>query len=152
MLDIDAPLKNIVSLAAKTGYFKRVNKHEPKSAPDNTGLTLAVFLADIRPIPNQSGQNSTTGLVAFTGRIFGNMLKEPADFIDPNIGNAAAKLMEALSGDFELGGTCKSVDLLGQTGTPLSARAGYLEIDRKNFRIVDVYIPVIVNDIFPQSA
>jgi hypothetical protein len=58
--------------------------------------------------------------------------------------------MKELSGSITLGGTVRMIDLLGIDGTPLSAMAGYLQIDRKVYRVMDLTIPVIVNDMWTQ--
>jgi hypothetical protein len=150
-LDFSPALDKIESLIAATGLFEIVNLHEPKNAPGD-GLNVAVFLNAIGPVPNESGQASTTGRVVFIARVFGPMLEEPADMIDKNLGHAASAIMEALSGDFELGSNVKYVDLLGASGTPLSALGGYMEISKKMFRIMDVTIPIIINDIWAQEG
>ena len=46
----------------------------------------------------------------------------------------------------------RCVDLLGQAGVPLSARAGYLEMDDGAvYRVVTLTVPVLVNDLWSQS-
>jgi hypothetical protein len=79
-------------------------------------------------------------------------MSEPADDIDKIIGHATAKIMEVLSGDIDLGTNVMYVDLMGSTGTPLSAKGGYLQIGDKHFRIMDVTIPLIFNDVWLQGA
>jgi len=60
-------------------------------------------------------------------------------------------LMTSYAADFELGGNARNIDLLGQTGVQLSAQAGYVEIDNRLFRVMDITIPVIVNDAWAQT-
>lgn len=139
------------SHALATGLFERVNGHEPKSAPGN-GLTAAVWSEEITAVPEGSGLAATTGLVVFFLRIFQNMLMEPQDAIDPMVLGAVDALFDRYSGDFTLGGLIRNVDLLGSTGTYLSARAGYVNIDKRLFRTMTVTIPLIINDIWSQSA
>lgn len=150
-MNIEAILDGLVSHAMQLGLFERVNQHEPKNAPGN-GLTCAVFVSSIDPVPTGSGMVSTTGRVAFVMRLYSNMLQEPQDMIDPNLVKAVDALMIALSGDFELGGNARNIDLLGQTGMFLSAKSGYLDIDRKIYRVMDISVPVIVNDLWEQAA
>jgi regulator of RNase E activity RraA len=59
-------------------------------------------------------------------------------------------LMEAYTGDFTLDGLVREVDLLGQHGVPLSCLAGYLTIDKKMMRVVDINVPLIVSDAWSQ--
>lgn len=149
-LDIDSILSTVVSHAASSGYFGRVNTHEPKSAPGN-GLTAAVWVQEIGPAVGASSIISTTVRVALTLRIFQNMLREPQDMIDPDMIKALDWLMAAYSGDFTLGGLVKMVDLLGAYGDPLSAVAGYVPQDNKLFRTMTINLPLIVNDLWAQA-
>ncbi len=134
-----------------TGLFHRVNTHEPKSAPQDP-LVASVTWASTGPAPAGSGLKATTGLCVFLIRIYNNMLSEPQDAIDPTVLVATDVVMEALTGDFELGGNVRNVDLLGQTGSTLSAEAGYITVDSTLFRTADITVPVIINDAWPQTA
>lgn len=150
MIDLVGILDKIQSHAAATGMFERVNTHEPKNAPGN-GLTVAIWVDTISPVPAHSGLSVTTGRVAFAIRIYSAMLQEPQDMIDPNLVAAVDTLMGLYSGDFTLGDSVRNVDLLGQAGSPMSAQAGYLEQDRKLFRVMTINVPVIINDIWEQA-
>jgi hypothetical protein len=46
----------------------------------------------------------------------------------------------------------RNVDLLGAYGAGLSALAGYLNVDNKMFRVVDLTLPLIVNNVWEQVA
>jgi len=146
-----AILEALVSHAMSLGIFDRVNKHEPKNAPGR-GLTLAFWLGDISPMPGASGLATTTACVVWQARIYTNMLAEPQDGIDLDMLNAIDTLMNEYSGDFELGGTVRDVDLLGQSGFALRAAPGYLDQDNRKFRVVTIFIPLIVNDAWGQVA
>lgn len=136
--------------ALTSGMFERVNGHEPKNAPGK-GLTVAIWADYVGPVLS-SGLAMTSARVVLMVRIYSSMLMEPQDAIDPNIIAAVDALMDAYSGDFELGGTARSVDLLGSSGTSLSAQAGYLEQDHKHFRVMTITLPVVVNDAWDQVA
>lgn len=140
-----------VSHAMALGYFERVNAHEPKNKPGN-GLTCALWVDRIGPALGSSGLASTTALLILNVRVYTSMLAQPADGIDPNLLDAVDGLMSAYSGDFELGGLVRQVDLLGQFGTPLSAQAGYLPIDNKLYRVMTITLPLVVNDLWSQAA
>lgn len=150
-LDINTILSAIESHAASSGHFERVNMHEPKNALGN-GLTCAIWVQSIDPVPNNSGLTKTTARIAFTVRIYSNMLQEPEDMIDPNVISATESLMNAYSGDFELGGNVRNVDLLGQAGNPMAAVAGYLNIGGTMYRVMDIALPLIVNDVWTQAG
>jgi hypothetical protein len=140
----------VSSHAAASGYFDSVQTHEPKSAP-GTGLTFAVWLSEIGPA-RSSGLASTSVRMELTGRIYKPFLSEPEDLIDPTLADAVDALLEALSGDFELGGNARSVDLLGAHGVPLSARAGYQKLDSTVYRVIDIMVPIIINDAWGQNG
>jgi len=142
-------LNALQSHAQATGLFDRVNTHEPKNAPGN-GLTVAIWVDTI--IPYSSGLDSTSVTTTFTARIFLGMLTEPQDSIDPSIVDAADVLITAYSGDFELGSQARCIDLLGESGTALFAKSGYLTIDNKMYRVMDITIPVIINNVWTQGA
>lgn len=149
-MTISAVLDPIVSHAMALGLFERVNQHEPKNAPGN-GLSCAVWTDRIFPVPGASGLICTTALVLFNIRVYTSMLAEPQDMIDPNLIDAVDTLMTAYSADFDLGGTVRNIDLLGQFGTTLNATAGYLTQDSKVYRVMTIALPVVVNDVWPQS-
>lgn len=138
-----------VSHAQASGCFERVNGHEPKNAPGN-GLTAAVWVEALTPV-RTSGLNSTSVLVTLNVRCYSNMLQEPQDAIDPNLLTAVDALMAAYSGDFELGGTARHVDLLGAYSPGLSAKAGYLQQDGATYRVMTITVPLVLNDLWNQT-
>jgi hypothetical protein len=146
-LNTAATLDAIASHAMATGRFDRVNTHEPKNAPGN-GLSVAIWVDSITP--TQSGLAATTARVVYNVRVYTSMLSEPQDAIDPNLIEAADVLLEAYSGDFSLGGNVRNVDLLGASGPPLSAQAGYLSQDNKVYRVMTITLPLILNDAWTQ--
>lgn len=150
MADFTAIQAALTSHAASLGQFDRVTGHEPKNAPGK-GLTAAFWIDYIGPFAIGSGLAATTGLVTFWCRISTAMTQEAQDEIDPLVLTATSLLLNEYSGDFELGGLIRDVDLLGMSGTALSARAGYLTQDDKAFRVMTITIPLIVNDLWTQA-
>lgn len=150
-LDLKPALNALISLAHSTGYFAQVNGHEPKSNPPRGGLTAAIWVQNIRP--HRSGLASTTVRVEWRQRLYTSMTAEPQDAIDPTLLEATCALMAEYSLGFTLGGLVRSVDLLGESaGQPLSAQAGYLTIGTVMHRVMDITLPVIINDAFTQEA
>lgn len=149
-MDVVAIRRNLIDHALSLGLFRNVSGHEPKSAPVN-GLTGALWVNYFGPAQRRSGLAATSGRLEFSFRIGTNMLAEPQDDIDELVLVATAALMNAYSGDFTLGGEAMEIDLLGEVGAPLEARAGYLNQDAKLFRVMVITIPMIVNDVFTQA-
>lgn len=147
---IDDIMDCVVSDVQRTGYFRKVNQHELKRA--NRDMTAAVWCQAIDPIPLMSGLASTSGRLTFVVRMYIPMLKEPQDEIDPLMMKATANLMRRYHDDFDFGGAIRNIDLLGQFGIALAAQAGYLEIGNVDNRIMDITVPCLVNDIWPQIS
>lgn len=148
-LNVGDILDHIVSHAMVTARFDSVNQHESKNAPGN-GLTASVWVDELRP--KRSGLDKTSVRITFVVRIFLNMLADPQDAIDPTIMAAVDALMEAYTGDFSFDGTVFAVDVLGMEGDALGGRAGYVDLDSKKFRVFDITLPVLVDDVWTQTA
>lgn len=148
------PVQNIMdttqSHVESGGYCDTVNAHEPKNAPGR-GLSAALWVARLDPLALASGLSVTSMRLTVFARFYMNMLKEPLDGIDPAMVNAAADLMIRIAGDFTLGGNIRNVDIKGQFGTGMFGEAGYQSIDGKMFRIYNVTIPCIVNDVLDET-
>jgi hypothetical protein len=150
-LDIRTILDAVESHALASGYFATVNGHEPKSPPVS-GITCAVWVEQIGPARGGSGLDSTSSRLALYVRLYSSLMQQPADAIDPDLMTALDTLMAAYSGDFELDGLVRQVDLLGTYGEPLSARAGYLAEAGGEYRVMTITLPLIVNDLWDQEA
>jgi len=146
---IGTTLSNLVSALKALGIFSSVATVEPKGAPGK-GLTAAIFFASAAPAAGASSLKRASGLYVFTVRVYTDMLAEPTASIDPELVAAVDKVIDALAGDFDLGATVRNVDFFGAQGTPLRAEAGYIEAGGKMFRIVDVTLPLVVNDAFSE--
>lgn len=133
------------------GLFAAVNGHEPKNPPQAVGITAAVWVQDLGPTGVSTGLASTSAVMTFMVRLYQDMLAEPADEIDPGLYDAVDAVFALVSADFTLGDAVDFVDLLGQTGTAMTARAGYGSLGQTMFRIVDITIPVVVGDAWAQA-
>lgn len=141
---------SLTSLAGTLGVFDVVVGHEPKAAPSVNGVTCAVFFMGARPI-QESGLSNVSMAVEYWVRIYTSMLQEPQDLIDPRVMDAADKILLAVAGKFTLGlSDVRYVDVLGAHTDGLRAVAGYLTQDSKAFRTVDVIVPIIINDAYPE--
>lgn len=140
----------VVSDIQTSGFFRKVNTHEPKRPPEG-GLTAAVWCSTIDPVPRISGLSMTSARIEFIARIYSNMLKEPQDEIDPAVMKAASAIIRRYHDDFDFDGAIRNVDVLGIAGQPLRAYTGYLEISNTYWRVCDIAIPCLVNDVWEQN-
>lgn len=130
----------------RTGLFGDVIKHEPRSAPSVQKMSLAVWCDNVRPAGKSSGLAATAASIIFSLRIYLSMTYKPEDRIDSVIWDAYDVLMEDFAGDFDLGGHVKAVNLQGAEGQLLQGQAGYIVQDQKLFRIVELSLPLTIND------
>lgn len=142
----------VVSDVQRTGFFAKVNEHEPRRAP-STGLTAAVWIQDIAPAVGASSLITTAARLLFNVRIFTSFIGPVPDMVDPKMTAAASNLIRRYHDNFDfdldsLG--VRNVDLLGEFGVPLGCTFGYMEQDKKLFRIATLNVPVIVNDVWTQ--
>lgn len=153
-IGIASILNAVASHAKATAMFPDVLTHEPKSAPQ--GGTCAVFVTSVVPWRERSGLNAVSAVVTMTVRIYASMLQDPQDDIDRDLLVASDTLMTAYAGDFELGGSDREIDLLGMAATAgtvngVQIKMGYINQDNKIFRIAEIQLPVIVNDVWTEA-
>lgn len=151
-IDSRAMFNALTSLAAKTGQFQSVTGHEPKSAPAPSDVSCSIWANDLRPVQS-SGLSSISIRLEFACRIYTSMLQEPQDGIDPRILDATDALFSAIIGNFDLDlSDTRYVDVLGSDGEGLRALPGYLTQDGKVFRVMEIFVPIIINDAYPEVA
>lgn len=148
-LNIEDVLDKLVSHALEQGVFDAVNTHEPKNAPGR-GLTAALWCEQLGPVAT-SGLASTSALLTYFLRIYTNMLSQPQDAIDSDMISATDIMIAAYSGDVDLGGDARMIDLIGAYGGGLAARAGYISMDGRQYRCMTISIPVVINDVWSQA-
>jgi hypothetical protein len=139
-----------MSHAQSLGLFGQVLGHEPVSAP-GSGLTYAMWVGPVRPVPARSGLDSVSARLELRGRVFLPADTEPQDDVDVQVTGAVSALMAEYCGDFTLGNTVANVDLLGAHGTPLSAETGYTRLDNITYRVATLTVPLIINDAWTEA-
>ena len=148
---IVALLEAVKGVAQGLGVFQRAHRHEPKNAP-GLHLSFALWVHMIEPLPAASGLASVSGLVTLMARIYNPFTQKPEDDIDPSVLDAAGQFIGALAGGLTLGGTVRNIDVMGQFGQKLAGQAGYLDQDGTKFRVIEVTIPVVMNDLWTEAA
>lgn len=151
-LDSRAMLEALHTTASQLGCFDSVLGHEPKAAPSVDGVTCALILMAVKPT-QRSGLSAASAVVEYWARIYTTALQEPQDAIDLRILDATDQLLTAIVSHFTLGlSDVRCVDVLGSDSDGLRANAGYLTQDNKPFRTMDIVIPIIVNDAYPEAV
>ena len=66
--------------------------------------------------------------------------------VELRMAQLTSDVMKLIAEDFQLGDGIRQVDIGGIYGSPMAAQAGYLQIDQTQHRIVDITVPLIVDD------
>lgn len=149
-LNTPAVITAAIDHLVQTGLFEFVQDHETTSAPTG-GLTADVWVADIKPVPAQSGLNITSALLTLTVRIYLNAMPPAAGSLEQTIAGAADQLLIAYGAAFTFDGTVSWVDLLGEYGTSLSAVGGYVTVGGVFYRCMTITVPCVIDDVWQQS-
>lgn len=150
-LNITALFDAATSHASASGHFEQVNGHEAVNPSPTGGLTAAVWVNQITAI-RSSGLDSTSALVVLNVRIYTSATSLPLDAIDPAVTAAVDALCAAYVGDFTFDGLIRSVDVLGAHGQALDVRAGYIQQDGALTRVMTIWLPCVVNDLWEEVA
>ena len=150
-LDLLTYRSAVMSHAQALGLFGNVLGHEPVSAPPS-GLTCAVWVSRVAPVPAGSGVAAGTGRLELMARVFMPADTDPEDSVDIAVTDAVDQMLSALFADFTLGDTIRNVDLLGAHGTALSAVFAYTGFGGgTTYRIATLTIPLIINDLWTEA-
>jgi len=143
VFNIKTTLQAIESYLAASGYFVHTQVAEPKSPPPE-GLSAAVYMSDVAV--HQVTLGTTIERHVPIIRLYKQMLAEPAADIEFEMALAVQQVTSDLLGEYDLGTTVRNVDAGGETGAPMSARWGYVDVGGTMFRVVDIVVPLIVDD------
>jgi hypothetical protein len=147
---IDAILDAVKSRVGGLGAFEAIPFHEPKTAPG--GAIAALWVDGITPVGTASGLDIASAVLVVLCRIYDLFSSEPQDDIDPRVLKAAAAVIGAFVGEFDVSETVRNVDIFGTYGTALAAKAGYVNQDGTMYRVMTVSIPLVVNDLWAEVA
>lgn len=139
----------VKSLPMRLAVFDHVGTHEPENAPGK-GINCSITLGPIAPA--SSGLAATSLKITFLVRVYSSLEQRPLDPVDPELLVATAALIGAYSTSFTLGdftnpGAVRDISLLAVTAAPR-----YLIQDGKEFRVMEVTVPIEINDAFTQEA
>lgn len=143
----------LASMAQSSGLFTGgVSSHEPLSLPPAGQMSAAVWMQGIGPAKDVSGLAATAARVEYLMRLYLPMVEGNMDAIDPTMTTAASQMIGLLTADFTLGGEIFAADVLGAWGRPVSAKADYYKQGDSFYRIYDITIPLIVDNVWAQGA
>ena len=147
----DVALGRLRDHAKLLGSFEVARLGEFKQAPPN-GLCFAVWGQRLGSSPVGSGLDATAALLQCTCRIYMPLSHRPEDEIETKVLAAADGYLGRINGGFTLGGIARNVDLLGEAGELPVWEMGHVNIDNKLFRIADLNLRIIFNDVWTQVA
>ena len=127
-----------------SGYLRDFMIGEPKSPPSGDQLTASVFLNSISVAEVTLGTTIESHVLML--RIFRNMLAEPTETMEKEFAKAVSSILSDIIGEFDLGGSVRSIDVAGIYGPSIAVSYGYLDLGGTMFRIADITLPLIVDD------
>ena len=137
-------LQEIQSYLAASGEFVTVELGEPEAVARGDGLTAAIWVSGTRIA--LTTLTKVTKVYDANIRVYRDMLGEPTEGIEIGLAKVVQDIASDLLGDYDLGATVRDIDACGQYGTPLRAEWGHDVVAGVVFRVVDMTIPIVVND------
>lgn len=136
------------SICRRSAGFEIVHPHEPRKPPVS-GFSIGAWLNTMDPIPRRSGLAATSLRVELTARIYLPMSGRPEN-IDTETARRVDLIFRALHDDITITPAEHEIDWLGAYGEPVRARSGWLTMDNALVRVMDIFVPFIVNDAYAQ--
>lgn len=152
MAGLRGVLARVLDVVSTTGKFKTVMSYEPLSAPTED-LSASVFIAnEFNPINETSGLAAADARLVIMVRIMRKAETPGNGDVDLDVLDAADAVMDALCGGITLGSTVRNIDVLGSSGQGLTITPGYATIDKTIFRLMDITVPVEINNVWTYGA
>jgi len=143
--NIKASLDAILSHLAASGRLSSYSLGEPVKVPEGAKLHGAVYMR--RSGVDHLYLDGGTGEVhAVVVRLYRAVLRQPQSEGELELVNAVSELTEDFAEDYTLGTTVREIDLAAQFGEGISAEWGHVEVSGSMFRVVDITLPLVVDD------
>lgn len=150
-LSVDAIAAALKDHAMTLGLFETVSGHEVKNAP-GLGMHCEIFFNRFELGANRSGLSVVSTKLIFSARLRTSFLNQPEDAIEASLLKAVDGLMTSYIGGLTLGGLIVDLDVFGMTGgTPIAGQAGYIDHGGKKFRVIDIDLPLLVDDLWTEA-
>ena len=151
MLEIINIQNQVLTHCQQIGVFDNVLTEEPDSLQAGT-TTASIVLDSIKPDPKTSGLAQTNAIIVFKIGIWQNSTVHPHFGVPQETMLAAETLIESLHTSLTLNNDVMTVDLFGWSSTGLDVQTGYAPFDEGIYRIVEITVPIIVNDVWTQES
>lgn len=146
VFNVAATLDVIHGHVAASGRFSSHGIGEPISPPDGDLLHGAVFMRGAG-ITKIYGDGGTQEVQVVMVRIYRNVLKQPQADGETELAIVAQEIAQDLIQDFSLGANVREIDIAsGQGGEPMTLEWGHVTIDQTIYRVVDIAVPIVVDD------
>ena len=142
--DIKTTLRNVQSHFTDSGYFTKVIIGEPEQPPQED-LCASIFMDRVETVL-VFGNGGTREVHHVRLRVYTDEMQQPQENIEFKLADVVSRISSDLQGEFDLGATVVNIDIAGMHGTPYGARWGRVELSNKRYRIVDIMLPLIVDD------
>jgi hypothetical protein len=152
--NIGTTLDNITSHISASGYVNDVQVGEPISVPDaNDRIFVGVWMTSASVVEVTL---STTVEIHITNvRLYKRAALGQGDDsgdVEKDLALAVSQISSDLIGEYDLGGSVRNIDMAGQYSEGMTATWGYVQIAQTVFRMVDLVVPLIVDDSASQAA
>ena len=137
-------LKIIESKIKASGQVRYSQVGEPK-APPGSLPAAAIYMDSVR-IYRTTVDGGTGEVHTVNVRIYADMLLEPQEWNEYGLAEVAENLVNALLIDADLSSKIMQIDAAGMAGQGVAMNWGYLDVGGKMHRIVDISLPLLVND------
>lgn len=138
-------LDRIVTYLQGDGGVRLAQTGEPKSPPVTSNSLFASVIMRSTSVVLVT-LNGTIESHTIQIRLYRDMLAEPQKSIEVDLATAAQRIQADLAGEYDLGGGIRNVDVGGEHGQALRTDWGYVTIDQRMYRIVDITVALIVDD------
>jgi hypothetical protein len=152
LAEFEELFSKLTSHAKSLGIFVQVEGGRDPAPKPVGGLAVVFWINDYRPPPAGSGVASTSMVLDMRASVFCPLGtgKRDAMAVEALVLYATHRLMKVLSNDFELDGLVRAIDLLGMTGEAMHADFGHLDYEDTWYRIGEITLPLIINDVYEQ--
>ena len=131
-----AVMLNLQSKLLATGRFKAVTIGEPTRAPESPHAAVLMSRYEVPMVTSGTIERRTLMI-----RIYIKAFQEPTADVEYLLDDLVTETMEDIFEDYDLGGNVRAVE-----PTLVTATSGYQQVDDTTFRLVDISVPVIIDD------